>query len=58
VEQATIAAVDAAGTSIPGTEKSYDVDVVCTGFGFMPSNEIARTLGCRHSYDDAGISWL
>jgi NADPH-dependent 2,4-dienoyl-CoA reductase/sulfur reductase-like enzyme len=52
VQQATIAALDAAGTAIPGTEKSFDVDVVCTGFGFMPSNEIARTLGCRHSYDD------
>lgn len=30
---------------------SYDVDIVCMGYGFQPNNEILRCLGCRHSYD-------
>ena len=31
---------------------SYDVDVVCMGYGFQPNNEILRSLGCRHDYDE------
>ncbi len=26
----------------------FDVDAVCLGYGFSPSNEILRALGCRH----------
>lgn len=29
----------------------WQVDAVCLGYGFLPSNEILRLLGCRHSYD-------
>jgi NADPH-dependent 2,4-dienoyl-CoA reductase/sulfur reductase-like enzyme len=29
----------------------YQADVVCMGYGFLPSNELARLLGCRHHYD-------
>jgi NADPH-dependent 2,4-dienoyl-CoA reductase/sulfur reductase-like enzyme len=35
------------------TGRSYEVDAVCMGYGFMPSNEILRALGCRHSFDPA-----
>ena len=52
VERAVIAKIDNAGHPIAGTERSFDVDVVCAGFGFLPSNEIARTLGCRHRFDE------
>ncbi|MGH6929033.1 MAG: (2Fe-2S)-binding protein, partial [Dongiaceae bacterium] len=31
--------------------RSYDVDAVCVGYGFMPSNEVLRTLSCRHAFD-------
>lgn len=34
-------------------DKSYDVDVVCMGYGFQPNNEILRCLGCKHSYDSS-----
>ena len=30
-----------------------EADVVCMGYGFLPSNELARLLGCRHAYDSA-----
>ena len=32
-------------------DRVFDVDVVCTGFGFQPNNEILRNLGCRHEFD-------
>ncbi len=31
----------------------FDVDAVLMGYGFMPSNEILRALGCRHAFDPA-----
>jgi NADPH-dependent 2,4-dienoyl-CoA reductase/sulfur reductase-like enzyme len=52
VERATIAEIDDGGSPVRGAEKTFDVDVVCVGFGFLPSNEIARGLGCRHQYDE------
>lgn len=52
VNTATVARIDAAGAAVPGTERTFDVDAVCVGFGFLPSNEIARALGCRHRYDE------
>lgn len=51
--RATVARISDSGEIVPGTERTYDVDAVCVGFGFLPSNEIARSLGCRHSFDDA-----
>lgn len=36
----------------PGDEGDrFDVDAVCMGYGFMPSNEILRALGCAHRFD-------
>jgi NADPH-dependent 2,4-dienoyl-CoA reductase/sulfur reductase-like enzyme len=57
VERAVIAAIDAGGHPISGSEKEFAVDVVCTGYGFLPANEIARALGCRHGFD-AGLGQL
>src|SRR5215831_13456378 len=51
VERAVTARIDGAGRAIPGTERTYEVDAVCVGFGFLPSNELARTLGAAHVFD-------
>jgi glycine/D-amino acid oxidase-like deaminating enzyme len=51
VERARIAQLDEAGNQVPGSAWTVDVDLVCVGNGFVPSNELARALGCRHSYD-------
>jgi NADPH-dependent 2,4-dienoyl-CoA reductase/sulfur reductase-like enzyme len=51
VQRATVAAIDGSGRPAPGTARELDVDAVCAGFGFVPANEIARALGCRHVYD-------
>ena len=48
VDGCTIARIDAAGRPVPGTSTRVAVDTVCVGHGFLPSNEIARALGCRH----------
>jgi len=34
-----------------GTRRGFEVDAVTMGYGFMPSNEILRALGCRHRFD-------
>ena len=52
VKQARIAEIDDHGKPVPGTEKSFDADVVCAGYGFLPSNEIARAMECRHRFDE------
>lgn len=50
-ESAVVMAIDASGRPQPGSERRFEVDAVCLGFGFMPSTEIARALGCRHRHD-------
>jgi hypothetical protein len=32
-------------------EPGFAVDAVCLGYGFEPSNEILRALGCAHEFD-------
>jgi NAD(P)H-nitrite reductase large subunit len=36
----------------------YDVNAVCVGYGFLPSNEIARALGCRHRMEDECLTTI
>lgn len=50
VESVTIARVDESWTPVPGTERTVPTDVVCLGFGLVPSTEFLRLLGCRLSY--------
>lgn len=33
--------------------ETIEADVVCVGYGFQPSNEVLRCLGCRHRFDEA-----
>jgi thioredoxin reductase len=51
VERAVVARVDVDGRAVPGSERTFEVDAVCVGFGFLPSNELARTLGVEHVFD-------
>jgi len=34
-------------------QRRFEVDAVLMGYGFMPSNELLRALGCRHRFDAA-----
>lgn len=46
VTAATIARIDKDGRVRAGSEETLAVDVVCTGYGLLPSIELARLLGC------------
>lgn len=37
--------------SADGAEQTFEADVLCLGYGFEPSNELLRMLGCGHDYD-------
>jgi len=44
--------VDRDWRPIAGTERRFDVDTVCIGYGFLPSLEVPRLLGCALRYDE------
>jgi NAD(P)H-nitrite reductase large subunit len=52
VRRATVARLGGDGRPT-GRRRTFEVDAVCLGYGFMPSNDLARSLGCRHEYDPA-----
>jgi len=51
VERATIAAALDDWSPRPGSEREFEVDAVCTAYGFLPSTDLARTLGCELAGD-------
>jgi NADPH-dependent 2,4-dienoyl-CoA reductase/sulfur reductase-like enzyme len=51
VERAVVARIDGAGHPVPGSERTFDVDAICMGYGFLSSTELSRAAGCRHRFD-------
>ncbi|WP_432561400.1 FAD-dependent oxidoreductase [Kineococcus sp. SYSU DK003] len=47
VEAVTVAAVDADWRSVPGTERTVEVDALCVSHGFVGRTELATSAGCR-----------
>jgi NADPH-dependent 2,4-dienoyl-CoA reductase/sulfur reductase-like enzyme len=58
VEGATVARADGEWRPIPGTERTFDVDTVCVGYGLVPSIELPRLLGCRLLFDTLADAWV
>lgn len=52
-ERAVVARIGADARPVAGTDRVFDVDAVCLGYGFMPGNELARLLGVTHDVDPA-----
>lgn len=50
VRRVTIAALAGDGHA-KGHRRTFEVDAVCLGYGFLPSNDLARSLGCAHEFD-------
>ncbi|MFC3712918.1 FAD-dependent oxidoreductase [Sphingoaurantiacus capsulatus] len=44
-------AVTLKNASENGGHRRFEVDALCIGYGFEPSNELLRALGCRHDFD-------
>jgi NADPH-dependent 2,4-dienoyl-CoA reductase/sulfur reductase-like enzyme len=51
-EVATVARLDATGRPVRSGLRDFEVDAVCLGLGFVPSSELARSLGCEHRLDE------
>ena len=49
---AVTARIDERGQAVAGTERTFEIDAVCLGYGFIPSSELARTLGCATRVDN------
>jgi NADPH-dependent 2,4-dienoyl-CoA reductase/sulfur reductase-like enzyme len=52
VQGVVIGRVDEQGRPIPDSEREFQVDTVCVGYGFIPSIAMTLHLGCAHFYDD------
>jgi len=52
------AAVDAQGHFVAGTEQLFDADALCLGYGFLPSTELPRMLGCRQRFVARHLGYL
>lgn len=52
VEAVVHAAVDADWRVVPGTEERVECDTLCVGYGFFPSVELMRLVGCELRYDE------
>ena len=50
VARVQVARLDAQGSAVAGSAKVFEADALCLGYGFIPSTELARMLGCRHEY--------
>lgn len=50
VEQAVTIEVDERWRSIPGTERTHQVDVICLALGLSPLAELAWMGGCKFEY--------
>jgi NADPH-dependent 2,4-dienoyl-CoA reductase/sulfur reductase-like enzyme len=58
VEFVTLSKINKSGFALTKSQREYSVDSVALGFGFNPSNEIARSLGCEHTFDVASNSLI
>lgn len=51
VEVARVTKVDADWMPATGSTREINVDTVCLGYGFVPSNELSILSGCKHVFD-------
>lgn len=58
VEEAVVAEADAEWRAKPGTQRTFQVDTVCVGYGFVPSVELTRLAKCEHRYEPRMGGWL
>ncbi|WP_418123526.1 FAD-dependent oxidoreductase [Variovorax sp. 160MFSha2.1] len=53
-----VAQIDAQGQAMPATERRLEADTLCLGYGFIPSTELARMLGCEHRLASRHLGYL
>lgn len=58
VERVITMQCDAVGRAIAGSEQTQTCDTLCVGYGFIPSVQLTRLLGCEHRYDAPRGGWV
>jgi NADPH-dependent 2,4-dienoyl-CoA reductase/sulfur reductase-like enzyme len=58
VKSAVVGAVESRCYPVPGSEKTFEVDTVCIGYGLIPSVWLTSLLGCRHEYNALVGGWV
>jgi len=58
VERAVVMDCDGEGRPIAGTEHVESCDTLCVGYGFIPSVQLTRLLGCEHRHDALRGGWV
>jgi bacterioferritin-associated ferredoxin len=58
VQAAVVGAVEPRCYPVAGTEKTFEVDTVCIGYGLIPSVWLTSLLGCRHVYNPLMGAWV
>lgn len=58
VSAAVISRVDGDWRAVPGTERTLDVDAIATGYGFVPSTELAESVGLSLRFDPYAQTWF
>jgi sarcosine oxidase subunit alpha len=58
VEGAVVAQVDGAWRPVEGTERRFEVDVICVAVGLHPNTRLASLAGCRLVFSPALGGWV
>jgi len=58
VTAAVLGKVDSRCHPVAGSDRQFDVDTVCIGYGLIPSIWLTRMLGCRHIYNPMVGGWV
>lgn len=52
------ARLDGQGQVVVASERRFEADTLCVGYGFIPSTELPRMLGCQHRFVPRHLGYL
>ena len=58
LEAVVVAQVNDEWQVLPGTERTLEADTLCLSYGFVPSTQLTRLLGCRLDYNERAGGWV
>ncbi|HSB77434.1 MAG TPA: FAD/NAD(P)-binding oxidoreductase [Candidatus Methylomirabilis sp.] len=58
LEAVVVAQVDEEWRVVSGTERTLEADGLCLSYGFVPSTQLTRLLGCRIDYNERTGGWV
>jgi NADPH-dependent 2,4-dienoyl-CoA reductase/sulfur reductase-like enzyme len=58
LEAVVVAQVTEDWQVVPGTERTLEADALCLSYGFAPSSQLTRLLGCRLDYNERAGGWV